>query len=92
MPMVVKIVGSTPTARTINESEVVGVLDTEQNKQIYETGREVQTLRFAKELQSLKSAHIAEVEGIRHKVTAALAKVLTHLPVSFYKQNTIIDG
>ena len=52
MPMVVKIVGSTPTARTINESEVVGVLDTEQNKQIYETGREVQTLRFAKELQS----------------------------------------
>ncbi len=33
MPMVVKIVGSTPTARTINESEVVGVLDTEQNKQ-----------------------------------------------------------
>jgi len=50
--MVVKIVGSTPTARTINESEVVGVLDTEQNKQIYETGREVQTLRFAKELQS----------------------------------------
>ena len=28
MPMVVKIVGSTPTARTINESEVVGVLDT----------------------------------------------------------------
>ena len=36
MPMVVKIVGSTPTARTINESEVVGVLDTEQNKQIYE--------------------------------------------------------
>jgi hypothetical protein len=52
MPMVVKIVGSTPTARTINESEVVGVLDTEQNKQIYETGRGVQTLRFAKELQS----------------------------------------
>ena len=47
--MVVKIVGSTPTARTINESEVVGVLDTEQNKQIYETGRGVQTLRFAKE-------------------------------------------
>ena len=45
----VKIVGSTPTARTINESEVVGVLDTEQNKQIYETGRGVQTLRFAKE-------------------------------------------
>ena len=40
MPMVVKIVGSTPTARTINESEVVGVLDTEQNKQIYEAGRE----------------------------------------------------
>ena len=33
MPMVVKIVGSTPTARTINESEVVSVLDTEQNKQ-----------------------------------------------------------
>ena len=33
MPMVVKIVGSTPTIRTINESEVVGVLDTEQNKQ-----------------------------------------------------------
>jgi len=33
MPMVVKIVGSTPTTRTINESEVVGVLDTEQNKQ-----------------------------------------------------------
>ena len=32
-PMVVKIVGSTPTTRTINESEVVGVLDTEQNKQ-----------------------------------------------------------
>ena len=32
-PMVVKIVGSTPTARTIDESEVVGVLDTEQNKQ-----------------------------------------------------------
>ena len=32
MPTVVKIVGSTPTARTINESEVVGVLDTEQNK------------------------------------------------------------
>ena len=52
MPMVVKIVGSTPTARTIDESEVVGVLDTEQNKQIYETGRRVQTLRFAKELQS----------------------------------------
>ena len=52
MPMVVKIVGSTPTTRTINESEVVGVLDTEQNKQIYETWREVQTLRFAKELQS----------------------------------------
>ena len=51
MPMVVKIVGSTPTARTINESEVVGVLDTEQNKQIYETGRRVQTLRFAKELK-----------------------------------------
>ena len=43
MPMVVKIVGSTPTARTINESEVVGVLDTEQNKQIYETGRRKQT-------------------------------------------------
>ena len=40
MPMVVKIVGSTPTIRTINESEVVGVLDTEQNKQIYEAGRE----------------------------------------------------
>ena len=52
MPMVVKIVGSTPTTPTINESEVVSVLDTEQNKQIYETGREVQTLRFAKELQS----------------------------------------
>jgi len=34
MPMVVKIVGSTPTTRTIDESEVVGVLDTEQNKQI----------------------------------------------------------
>ena len=33
MPMVVKIVGSTPTIRTINESEVVSVLDTEQNKQ-----------------------------------------------------------
>ena len=33
MPTVVKIVGSTPTARTINESEVVSVLDTEQNKQ-----------------------------------------------------------
>ena len=48
MPTVVKIVGSTPTARTINESEVVGVLDTEQNKQIYEAGRGVQTLRFAK--------------------------------------------
>ena len=47
MPMVVKIVGSTPTARTINESEVVGVLDTEQNKQIYEAGCGVQTLRFA---------------------------------------------
>ena len=31
--MVVKIVGSTPTARTIDESEVVSVLDTEQNKQ-----------------------------------------------------------
>ena len=52
MPMVVKIVGSTPPIRTINESEAVGVLDTEQNKQIYETGRRVQTLRFAKELQS----------------------------------------
>ena len=36
MPMVVKIVGSTPTTSAINESEVVGVLDTEQNKQIYE--------------------------------------------------------
>jgi len=46
MPMVVKIVGSTPTIRTKDESEVVGVLDTEQNKQIYETGCEVQTLRF----------------------------------------------
>ena len=90
MPMVVKIVGSTPTARTINESEVVVSKHVKSN--IYETGRGVQTLRFAKELQSLKSAHIAEVEGIRHKVTAALAKVLTHLPVSFYKTNTIIDG
>ncbi len=33
MPMVVKIVGSTPTTRTKYESEVVSVLDTEQNKQ-----------------------------------------------------------
>jgi len=38
MPMVVKIVGSTPTARTKDESFMVGVLDTEQNKQTYETG------------------------------------------------------
>ena len=53
--MVVKIVGSTPTARTINESEVVGVLDTEQNKQIYEAGRGVQTLRFAKEQIDLRA-------------------------------------
>ena len=36
MPIAVKIVGSTPTTPAINESEVVGVLDTEQNKQIYE--------------------------------------------------------
>ena len=36
--MVVKIVGSTPTARTKDESFMVGVLDTEQNKQIYEMG------------------------------------------------------
>ena len=38
MPMVVKIVGSTPTIRTINESEVVSVLDTEQNKQYMRQG------------------------------------------------------
>ena len=48
MPIAVKIVGSTPTTPAINESEVVSVLDTEQNKQIHETGRGVQTLRFAK--------------------------------------------
>ena len=36
MPIAVKIVGSTPTTPAINESEVVSVLDTEQNKQIYE--------------------------------------------------------
>ena len=41
MPMVVKIVGSTPTARTINESEVVGVLDTGQNKQLQLKDRKV---------------------------------------------------
>ena len=40
MPMVVKIVGSTPTIRTKDESEVVGVLDTEQNKQ-WQLGMEV---------------------------------------------------
>ena len=63
MPMVVKIVGSTPTIRTINESEVVGVLDTEQNKQIYETGRRKQT-----DLRAKRTGHTA-------KVTAAIAKV-----------------
>ena len=59
MPMVVKIVGSTPTIRTKDESEVVvskhgknkdvrksGAIGTQN---IYEAGREVQTLRFAKE-------------------------------------------
>ena len=59
--MVVKIVGSTPTARTINESEVVGVLDTEQNKQIYETGRGVQTLRFAIEQSAWISKRFYEL-------------------------------
>ena len=39
--MVVKIVGSTPTIRTINESEVVSVLDTEQNKQLQLKDRKV---------------------------------------------------
>jgi len=35
------------TSLTVNDEPfMVGVLDTEQNKQIYEAGREVQTLRF----------------------------------------------
>jgi len=44
MPMVVKIVGSTPTIRTKDESEVVVSKHVKSN--IYETGCEVQTLRF----------------------------------------------
>jgi len=104
--MVVKIVGSTPTIRTINESEVVSVLDTEQNKQIYETGRGVQTLRFAKEqidsreVQSQITRKVIlrlrsrrdKAQSNRGAPTVVQQRYLTHLPVSFYKLNTIIDG
>ena len=48
--MVVKIVGSTPTTRTKNESEVVVSKHVKSN--IYEAGRGVQTLRFAKDSHS----------------------------------------
>jgi hypothetical protein len=114
MPMVVKIVGSTPTIRTINESEVVvskhgknkdvrksGAIGTQN---IYEAGRGVQTLRFAKELQprstvtgcskgNITAEKCAYCRSRRDKAQSNRGpRYLTHLPVSFYKLNTIIDG
>ena len=107
MPMVVKIVGSTPTTPTINESEVVGVLDTEQNKQIYEAGRRKQT-----DLRAKRTGHTAKVTAAIAKVSYLLACLILDLVVQLvrisachaegrefesrldrsYKLNTIIDG